>query len=53
MQKQKVVYKTYLQRNIAAVLAEMSGIGTRAKDKLRARDRTETKLQASYLPSNM
>ena len=32
MQKQKVVYKTYLQRNIAAVLAEMSGIGTRAKE---------------------
>ena len=49
----KHVYKTALQRNVAAVLAEMPGIGTRAKEKLQTRDRTDTKLQAGslHLPS--
>ena len=47
------MYKTALQRNIAAILAEMPGIGIRAKEKLQTRDRTDTKLQASslHLPS--
>ena len=47
------VYKTALQRNVAAILAEMPGIGIRAKEKLQTRDRTDTKLQASslHLPS--
>ena len=49
----KNVYKTALQRNVAAVLAEMPGIGTRTKEKLQTRDRTDTKLQAGsiHLPS--
>ena len=32
------VYKTTLQRNVAAILAEMPGIGIRAKEKLQTRD---------------
>jgi len=47
------IYKNAVQRNAAAVLAEMSRIGIRAKNKLRSWDRTLTKVWASYLPPNI